>query len=94
MPNGDFVQGHKNELSGDFRGSQNIFDSMVNLPWSPPELYNPPPPLPPDALPDPGPLPPGSYVPYVRSERFTGRGAQLLALAALLSPAPSPAGRG
>ena len=84
----------KYNLSGDFRGSQNFFDSTVNVAWSPPPPYNPPSPPPPDELPDPGPLPPGSYVPYVRSERFTGRGAQLLALAALLSPAPSPAGRG
>ncbi len=77
----------KYNLSGDFRGSQNFFESTVNVPWSPPPPYHPPPPPAPDKLPDPGPLPPGSYVPVPRHERFTGRGAQLLELAALMGVA-------
>ncbi|MBP6786322.1 MAG: tetratricopeptide repeat protein, partial [Candidatus Promineofilum sp.] len=71
-------------ITGDHRGSQWFIESTVNVPWSKPEAYTPPSPPAPSELPNPGSLPPGSYLPYERNERFTGREAQLLDLAALL----------
>ena len=75
MPNGDVVQGNKNELSGDFRGSQNFFDSTVNMAWSPPPPYDPPAPPAPDDLPDPGPCRPAPTCPTPATSALPGGGS-------------------
>ena len=54
--------------------------------WQPLPPYTPPSLPAPDQLPDPGPLPPGHRIPFGRNPLFTGRGEDLLALAALLLP--------
>ncbi len=83
---GDTVHGNKYEQSGDFRGSQNFYDSTVNVELPAGAPYNPPPYPTPGELPAPDRLPPGSFLPLPPNPLFTGRGEDLLALAALLRP--------
>ena len=84
----DTVHGNKYELSGQYGpGAQLFIESKVDVAWQRPSPYDPPAPPPPGVLPDPGDLPPGSHLPYNRNPLFTGRAADLLALATRLLPA-------
>ena len=71
-------------LSGDFRGAMVNINSTVTIAWPVGVAYVPPAPPALGELSRPGPLPPGAFIPFDRNPFFTGRGDDLLALAALL----------
>ncbi len=79
---GDAYLGAKNIQGDEVHG-----DKITYLPSPPLHPPSPPAPLPPPGdLPAPGPLPPGSRIPYGRNPLFTGREADLSALADILLP--------
>jgi len=81
--------GHTNIIVGD--SNQVTSSSQPTLPGEKPPL---PRYMPSDELPPPGDLPLGSSLPFPPNPLFTGREAQLRALAETLTPDPSPKGRG
>jgi len=81
--------GHTNIIVGD--SNQVTSSSQPALPGEKPPL---PRYMPSDELPPPGDLPLGSSLPFPPNSLFTGREAQLRALAETLPPDPSPEGRG
>lgn len=74
------------EMSGDFRGGMVNINSTVTIAWPEGQPYIPPPPPALGELPWPDYLPPGALIPFDRNPFFTGRGEELVELAALLLP--------
>jgi len=81
------AQDHSVGVGGDVHGNVNIYHGVPPTPGG--EPYVPPTPPDSDELPLPGTLPPGSRMPFPRNALFTGREADLRALAQTLSPAPT-----
>jgi len=81
------AQDHSVGVGGDVYGNVIIYHGVLPTPGG--EPYVPPTPPDSDELPLPGTLPPGSRMPFPRNALFTGREADLRALAQTLSPAPT-----
>jgi len=85
------AQDHSVGVGRDVYGNVLIYHGGRPTPGG--EPYVPPTPPDSDELPPPGALPPGSRMPFPRNALFTGRGADLHALAQALSPSPTVSAR-